>query len=502
MPFALCGLALRHQRLCGKLFFLRPIETQPLLFPAPCWKRVKLQCRILRVSSNEPVASDYAGRPSVCRYCGALVGAGESACAQCGTPVTAATASSQKAVARPVYDSATLNFARAVLTRPATFTYIFLAANVLLYLLMSFSGGASGETLVAYGAKLNRLINQGGEWWRFITPVFLHISVPGLGPAHILMNMYGLWMLGPYVERLYGSAKFVVFWIVAGVAGVLASYLTLRPNMSVGFLSGFLFKATDGPSAGASGALFGLIGVLFVFGLKFRRELPEGFKRAFGTGMLPVILMNLFIGFIGRGLIDNAAHLGGLVAGAALALLVDYKRPGKRGPVALFWHILQVGALALVVVSFFMVSRNYNGPPLQFSLASLQRGFTGGRGNAEPYIKALNEGTTAFVKSFQELNASTIDPAIATINNTPSLDPTPDALLAELKSLLERARDLINSRSEKSKTPPQSKEQYDKLIADFKAWQEKNKQWVTNNGPQYGIEWRETPPVKDGDANK
>jgi rhomboid protease GluP len=80
--------------------------------------------------------------------------------------------------------------------------------------------------------------------------------------------------------------------------------------------------------------LFGLVGVLFIFGIKFRHELPEGFKRAFGTGMLPIIVINLVIGFVGRGFIDNAAHLGGLLSGAALALAVDYRRPGERAGVA------------------------------------------------------------------------------------------------------------------------------------------------------------------------
>src|SRR5438270_9783107 len=153
--------------------------------------------------------------------------------------------------------------------------------------------------------------------------------------------MYGLWMIGPYVERLYGSAKFVVLWVLTGVAGVVASYLCVRPELAVGTVGRFLFRAEDGPAAGASGALFGLVGVLFVFGIKFRRELPEGFKRAFGTGMLPIIMINLFIGYLGRGFIDNAAHLGGLLSGAGLALVVQYRRPGEHGAIAATWRVLQ-----------------------------------------------------------------------------------------------------------------------------------------------------------------
>jgi membrane associated rhomboid family serine protease len=83
------------------------------------------------------------------------------------------------------------------------------------------------------------------------------------------------------VEKLYGSARFVVLWILTGVAGVAASYLAVRPEWATGALGQFLFKPYDAPSAGASGALFGLMGVLFVFGIKYRHELPDGLKRAF-----------------------------------------------------------------------------------------------------------------------------------------------------------------------------------------------------------------------------
>lgn len=218
--------------------------------------------------------------------------------------------------------------------------------------------GFPESVLTVYGAKRNYLIDAPYyQWWRFITPVFVHINL-----LHVLVNMYSLWVVGPYVEKLYGSAKFVVFWVVTGIMGVAGSYLTVRPDLATGSLGRFLFKELDVPSAGASGALFGLVGVLFVFGIKFRRELPEGFKRAFGTGMLPIIFINLVIGFIGRGFIDNAAHLGGLLSGAALALAVQYRRPGERTSVAVAWRVLQATALVIVVAGFYKVVRNFNRP--------------------------------------------------------------------------------------------------------------------------------------------
>jgi len=146
---------------------------------------------------------------------------------------------------------------------------------------------------------------------------------------------------------------------VTGIAGVVASYLTVRPQLANGLFGRFIFKSMDVPSAGASGALFGLVGVLFIFGIKFRRELPAGFKRAFGTGMLPIILLNLGIGFVGRGFIDNAAHMGGLLSGAALAAVVSYKRPGQSTGVTIAWRVGQVVALLVVAISFFMMARNF-----------------------------------------------------------------------------------------------------------------------------------------------
>jgi len=256
-----------------------------------------------------------------------------------------------------------MSYARAVLQRPYIFTIVFLVANFFVFLLMWQASGMSStalwgafpeSVLLTFGAKTNYAIHFDHEWWRFVTPVFIHVNLP-----HVLINMYSLWVLGPWVEKLYGSAKFVVFWIATGVAGVVASYLTVIPGARPGLIGSFLIKSADEPSAGASGALFGLVGVLFVFGLKYRRELPEGFKRAFGTGMLPVILLNLAIGFLGRGIIDNAAHMGGLLSGAAIAAVVSYKRPGQPASVTIAWRVVQITALLLVLISFFFVIKHF-----------------------------------------------------------------------------------------------------------------------------------------------
>jgi rhomboid protease GluP len=392
---------------------------------------------------------------------------------------------------RQVYDHEAMRFARAVLTRPYTFTILFLVANLFVFLLMWNSSGLQSSALMAfpnsvldaYGAKRNYLINAGGEWWRFVTPVFIHVNLP-----HILVNMWSLWVVGPYVEKLYGSAKFVFFWVLTGVAGVAASYLTVRPDLHVNSVGRFLFKTMDNPSAGASGALFGLVGVLFVFGIKFRHELPEGFKRAFGTGLLPMILMNLFIGFLGRGFIDNAAHLGGFFSGALVALFVGYKRPGERASVAIFWHALQLAALALVAISFLLVVRHF---PEKLPLREETRTQTENTNVTEvkAYIEAINKGQGALLTALNNGDASAIEPAAKALDDAPYLDDGSDALVNGLRSILERAGKFTAMKPGKARDAEGKK-----IVEDYESWKEKRDRWIKESGDKYAIE---LTPVDD-----
>jgi rhomboid protease GluP len=327
--------------------------------------------------------------------------------------------------------------------------------------------GFSTPVLLAYGAKLNSYIaGPNHEWWRFVTPMFIHVNL-----IHILVNMYSLWIIGPYVEKLYGSAKFVVFWVLTGIAGVVASYLTVRPALATNGLARFVFKAIDEPSAGASGALFGLVGVLFVFGIKFRHELPEGFKRAFGTGMLPVIMINLFIGFLGRGFIDNAAHLGGLLSGAALAGVVDYRRPGESQGSAIVWRVLQIAALALVAISFLKIAQNFNAPhsPQAIQITS--------RDTVLNYMNVMNQAHETVAAVVYDGDYSGVDQTIQKLQSTVA----PDVKAHELK---QRLLDLlVKTMSQASPGPspqsgPRKESLNDKLIQEFVSWNKDYTAWV------------------------
>lgn len=413
----------------------------------------------------------------MCRSCGAIVGAREPQCAVCGTP-TALTPEQLQAYRRT--DHETIRFARAILNRPNMFTIVLLVTNLFVFLLMWESSGMSSQVfwsafpepvLVAYGAKLNYLINAPNyQWWRFITPMFIHINLP-----HVLINMYSLWMVGPYVEKLYGSAKFVVFWVLTGICGVVASYLTVRPNLATGSLARFIFKSMDVPSAGASGALFGLVGVLFVFGIKFRHELPEGFKRAFGTGMLPIILINLFIGYVGRGLIDNAAHLGGLLSGAALAAAVEYRRPGERRGIATAWRVLQVAALALVVVGFVQSARYFH-RSLQMAT---QPALTEPAQIFITYVAAMDQARN---KVEVVLNNRDVRD-VGAISQRAIQAPVPDARAAELRdrllTILSQAAGAVATASPAAGDGPRRPPPLDPKLAEaFKQWSVDYDQWL------------------------
>lgn len=365
---------------------------------------------------------------------------------------------------------------------------------------VSSFGSFPYDVLVAYGAKVNYLVREHNQWWRFVTPMFIHVNL-----LHLMVNMYSLWIVGPYVEKLYGSAKFVVFWVVTGIAAVVASYLTVvTPGAGPGSLAGFLFKTADFPSAGASGALFGLVGVLFVFGIKFRKELPEGFKRAFGTGLLPMIILNLVIGYVGRGFIDNAAHLGGLFAGAALALLVDYRRPGERSGIAITWQILQIVCIGLVVICFLKTVQHFKDPlpaPMLEHRNQIELGaqlqLPENVSKFVAYAESMNEAQEAFNLALNRGDVTTIDAAVKKLDAVPELDPKADELRKQLKEYLIKAKAVETTPSDKMPSAEKiaAKRQ---MNAEFVNWIKEYGVWLKTTGRTYGlIEAGEAQPTPE-----
>lgn len=169
-------------------------------------------------------------------------------------------------------------------------TYVLLVLISLVFVGQVVSEQVIGGDIFAfYGAKDNAAI-AAGEYWRLITPIFLHANL-----LHFFFNMYALYQLGREVEAFMGSRRFLLLFFYAGLAGTVFSLL-FTPNRSVG----------------ASGAIFGLIGAQGVFLYRHRQLFGERGRRGLQQ-VIMIAVINLFIGLQGN--IDNWAHLGGLLGG-------------------------------------------------------------------------------------------------------------------------------------------------------------------------------------------
>lgn len=194
----------------------------------------------------------------------------------------------------------------------------------------------SSTTLLAWGAQSGPRIAL-GEWWRLLTAMWLHA-----GPLHIGFNALFLWRFGAYVERLLGP---VVFLIVYVLAGAIASVVSVQ------------FQASNGLSIGASGALFGLVGVLLMVAMTSGGRGGLGDMLAeLRQNLVSVVVANLMLGFLMPG-IDNAAHLGGLAGGLVLGWLVGRHSLDAMPPLRVTVIPIVVTAALVVAASMALASR-------------------------------------------------------------------------------------------------------------------------------------------------
>jgi len=365
-------------------------------------------------------------------------------------------------------------FLRAFWTRRAVIAYSLFALNFIVFALMLMAGGDfdNDVMLVAFGAKSNPEINA-GEIWRFVTPIFIHI-----GWIHLAFNSYALWIIGPHVEKLYGGPRFLLLYILTGIAGVAASYW-YHPTL---------------PSAGASGAIFGLLGVLLVFSLKYRNDVPKFFSKALGQGILITLGLNLVIGFRFPQ-IDLSAHLGGLISGGLLAFVVPFARPGESERSV--FKFIQSVLVVVIAVSFFQVATHYAGPGLSF--ANLRHGLMGGSGggsSAQGFVNAINQAQSAFEDSERVLGSGDLRTlaevseelgrALDTMKQVPSLNSRADKLTAEFLEILQKQYDYVQeverlgrTRSDFIGASPQS--------SRYRTLKKRIEQWSETEGANYGI---------------
>jgi rhomboid protease GluP len=180
-------------------------------------------------------------------------------------------------------------------------TVALVAINTLVFIATLIAGAEwlipVGKMQIAWGSNFGPYTTD-GEWWRLFTSIFIHFGI-----THLVFNMIALVMFGPLVERLYGSVNYLLIYLLAGIAGSLAS-LSWRPEIN---------------SAGASGAIFGILGALLAAQLRAGETFPPDILRPIRNTALLFLGLSLYAGFKYKG-IDNAAHLGGLAAGFLIGL--------------------------------------------------------------------------------------------------------------------------------------------------------------------------------------
>ncbi|HVU17352.1 MAG TPA: rhomboid family intramembrane serine protease [Candidatus Didemnitutus sp.] len=197
-------------------------------------------------------------------------------------------------------------------TSPAwkSVTAVIIALNLAMYCLMGLLGAGwfSTESMRPYVnfAANNGAATTDGEWWRLLTSMFTHF-----GLLHLALNMWALWKSGLEAERLFGRRLFALIYLASGLTGGLTS---------------IFWHGDKVWSAGASGAIFGVIGSLFGFTRRQHRTIPRSVLQPMMQSTIAFAGYNLLYG-LARPTIDNSAHIGGLIGGVLfgwlLALPVD-----------------------------------------------------------------------------------------------------------------------------------------------------------------------------------
>lgn len=366
----------------------------------------------------------------LCSVCGNSTPAELAACVNCGAVSPEAAVAAREAATE-------YRFLHAVFTRSNQFTLILIGVNLAVFLLEWLAGGmgsmsADPSVLIAFGAKHNALIAEQHQYWRLVTCVFLHI-----GFVHFLLNNYALWIVGRDIEQIYGSARFLLLYVTTGVLASMSSF----------------YFSPNSVSAGASGAIFGLFGVMAAFAFKYRKEIPAALSKDIRRRVLPIIAINLMFGYSARGIVDNAAHIGGLIAGVALALVIPFKHPEAK-ETSFVWRALQALCVLVVMGSFVSAFRSYDGPQLTLANMATKPGsrIIDYYNRMSSAHSSLRDSINSFARALNLANGTTdidtalraVEKGIADANAAPRLDGKAEAFRQRLIGLLNQQKAAID----------------------------------------------------------
>lgn len=182
-----------------------------------------------------------------------------------------------------------------------------LAINIIVFLYLEFTGSTEDtQFMVSHGAMYAPLVVEGGQYYRLLTSIFMHFGI-----NHIMNNMLILFILGDNLERALGHIKYLIFYLICGVGANIVSLMVNLSNYRIVV------------SAGASGAIFGVIG-----GLLYAVVINRGQLEDLSTRQLVVVIAcSLYFGFTSTG-VDNTAHVAGLLFGILMGIIM-YRRPKR-----------------------------------------------------------------------------------------------------------------------------------------------------------------------------
>lgn len=207
-------------------------------------------------------------------------------------------------------------------------TYLLIGLNILIFIFMMF--GNNFNNMIELFAVYKPYIVERGEVYRLLTGTFLHANI-----FHLLFNCYALYVIGTQAESFMGKAKYLFIYLFSAVSG---SLLSIALNAS-------------GVSVGASGAIFGLMGSLLYFGYHHRVYLGN----VITSQIIPLIVINLVIGFASGGQIDNYAHIGGLVGGLLFTMALGVKYKSTKTEMINGWLTSMLFIAFLVLISFGII---------------------------------------------------------------------------------------------------------------------------------------------------
>lgn len=198
---------------------------------------------------------------------------------------------------------------------------------VVVFGLMALSGAnlfwPSIEVLIKWGADNRTYTVIKGEWWRMFTAIFLHIGI-----IHLFLNMASLYAIGILLEPFIGKWRFLAAFLITGVGGSIGS----------------LVWNANTVSAGASGAIFGLFGVLLA--LLTTNLIEKSIRRSLLPNIVWVVSINLFLGIVP--MVDYAAHIGGLITGLILGYLYFFLIRKTKQPV--FYSVAGAALIGIVII--------------------------------------------------------------------------------------------------------------------------------------------------------